>query len=341
MQRELFDAFDENLRHFRAEVVASLARPRVSFATPAAAAGAAGPAPTGVIDIANQARAVLEQRYATSMDAAAASAVLSAGRALRTAAPGAQNIFDASSEADRATLTRNTGPNALAPGVAWWLFENDNPQVRPRNNVEFATAVLDHHDYTAQDDPNDQFRSQVANAYAAQPNKARELIDYRMARWSERGTQGITLRSQFDPGANRNRAELSQRWTIFKSATHESLHLRAHPAFVAAEQRRATMKEACATAEWSRCAAPWRGRCRRRRSTRRSSPIECRRPSMSRIASRQSASATAVPLPAVPVMRASGKLRCAPRSSRATWSTSASILPARRSPGSQRPARRR
>jgi hypothetical protein len=245
MQAELFAAFDAYLTFKRAATVAALARPRVSFTTPAAAPGAAGPAPTGVVDIANQARTVLETRYATSMDAAATTPAQLSARSPRQASGAGQNIFDASSEADRSTLTSTPD---LARGVAWWLFENDVPGAAGApGSRRFATEILAAHHYSAQDDPNGQFRWAVDQAYAnavtLAPNNRRQLIDYRMADWSERGTQGITLLSAFDPGADRNRAELVQRWNIFKTATHESLHLRAHPAFVAAEQGRGTMAE--------------------------------------------------------------------------------------------------
>ena len=246
MQRQLFDAYDAYLTAFRPATLRALAN-RVPFTAPAAAAGP-GPAPTGVVDIANQARDVLETRYATTMDAAAPSAGVTAGRAPRTAAPGAQNIFDATSEADRITLT---GTADLAPGVAWWLFENDRPGVRVRGTKEFATVVLSNHHYSAADDPGGAFRWAVANAYAADttlaPNNHRQLIDYRLTGWSEADPsgagRGFTVLSSFDPGVNAGRAELVQRWNIFKTATHESLHLRAHPAFDAADQGRGTMKE--------------------------------------------------------------------------------------------------
>jgi hypothetical protein len=248
MQAELFAAYDAYLTNKRPETLARLARPRVAFTAPAAAAGAA-PAPTGVVDIANQARAVLETRYATAMDAAATSPAQISARSLRQATGAGQNIFDASSEADRSTLT---GSADLAPGVAWWLFENDVPGAAGAvGSRSFATDILATHHYSTQDAGAEQFRWDVANAYAAAstlaPINRRQLIDYRMTGWSEADPtgsgRGFTLQSSFDPGTNRNRAELVQRWTIFQTATHESLHLRAHPAFVAAEQGRGTLKE--------------------------------------------------------------------------------------------------
>jgi hypothetical protein len=245
MQTELFAAFDAYLMHFRPSTVAALARPRVAITAPATAPGGTAPAPTGVVDIANQARGVLERRYATSMDAAATTPAQLSDRGVRQASGPGQNIFDMSSEAERATLT---GSADLAPGVAWWLFENDTPGAAGASGTRrFATDILAAHHYSTQDSGAEQFRWEVANAYAAAstlaPNNRRQLIDYRMTGWSERGSRGITLQSSFDPGADRNRAELAQRWDIFKTATHESLHLRAHPAFVAAEQGRGTMKE--------------------------------------------------------------------------------------------------
>ena len=90
----------------------------------------------------------------------------------------------------------------------------------------------------------------MANAYAAAstlvPNNRRQLIDYRMT-VSEADprpvAKGITVQSSFDPGAKPDRAELAARWSILGTATHESLHLRTHPAFEAADQGRGTMKE--------------------------------------------------------------------------------------------------
>lgn len=244
MQAEMFTAFDAYLTAFRPSTVAALARPRVAFNAPAAAPGAAAPAPTGVVDIANQARAVLEKRYATSMDAAASSASVIAGRAARTTAPGAQNIFDSSSEADRITMT---GSPDLASGQAWWLFENDTPGAAgAAGSRVFATDILAKHHYSTQDAGAEKFRWDVAKAYAAAstlaPNNKRQLIDYRLT-VSERGQSGITLQSSFNPGLNPKRSELLERWQIFGTATHESLHARTHPAFTAADQGRGTMKE--------------------------------------------------------------------------------------------------
>lgn len=244
MQAELFQAYDAYLNNKLAETQARLIQPRVAFTAPAAPAGAAPP-PTGVVDIANQARAVLETRYGTSMDATATTPAQLSDRAVRQASGPGQNIFDASSEADRSTMTNSPD---LAPGVAWWLFQNDVPGAAGAAGTRrFATEILAAHHYSTQDAGATQFRWQVANAYAAAstlaPNNRRRLIDYRMTGWSERGESGITLQSSFDPGANRNRAELVQRWTIFQTATHESLHLREHPAFRTARQGRGTLQE--------------------------------------------------------------------------------------------------
>ncbi|WP_137181403.1 hypothetical protein [Roseomonas sp. AR75] len=246
MKAELFAAYDAYLTFKLPTVTAALARPRVDFIAPAAAPGAAGPAPTGVVDIANAARGELERRYGSRMDAAASSPAQVANRAPRVASGAGQNIFDISSEADRSTMT---GSADLAPGVAWWLFENDVPGAAgAAGSRRFATDILAAHNYSSADDPGGAFRWEVANEYAAastvgRPDNRRMLIDYRMADWSERGTGGITLQSRFDPGADRNRAELQQRWSTFKTATHETLHLQTHPAFTAADQGRGTMKE--------------------------------------------------------------------------------------------------
>jgi hypothetical protein len=246
MQAELFNAYDAYLTFKRPQTVARLAQNRVAFSAPAAAPGGAGPAPTGVVDIANQARAVLETRYATLMDAAASSAAQVSDRSVRQVTGPGQNIFDASSEADRSAVTNTPD---LAPGVARWLFRNDVPGAAgPPGSRRFASEILAAHRYSVQDDPGGAFRISVADAYAAAstvgvPDNRRLLIDFRMAQWSERGTRGITLQASFNPGANPARAELVQRWNVFKTATHESLHLRTHPAFRAATQRRDTMSE--------------------------------------------------------------------------------------------------
>jgi hypothetical protein len=242
MQGELFNAYDAYLTFFRANTLAALARPRVAF--PAGGGGGAGA--TGVVDIANQARAVLEARYAVSMDAASSTAGQVAGRAPRSGVPGpGKNIFDASSEPDRVTFTATPD---LAPGVAWWLFQNDTPGAAGAAGArQFATDILAAHHYASEDDPHEAFRWQVANAYAAAntlaPSNSRQLIDYRITGWSERAGSGITLLSSFDPGANAQRAELAQRWRTFQAAVHESLHLRTHPVFTTAAQGRGAMEE--------------------------------------------------------------------------------------------------
>jgi hypothetical protein len=253
MQAELFKAFDAYLTFFRATTVATLAQPRVPFTPPAAAPAGAGagagaaiaPPATGVVNIANQAREVLETRYHTSMDAAASSPQQLSDRTVRQPTGPGQNIFDPYNAADRSTVTATPD---LAPGVAWWLFENDAPGAAGApGSRQFATQILAAHHYSVADAGAEQFRWDVANAYAAAatlaPNNRQQLIDYRLTGWNERGEKGITLLSSFTPGPNPNRAELQQRWEIFRTATHESLHLRAHPAFTAAEQGRNTMAE--------------------------------------------------------------------------------------------------
>jgi hypothetical protein len=252
MQAQLFTAFDAYLTFHRPATLAALALPKVPMATPPAAppgagggGGAAAPPATGVVDIANKAREVLETRYATSMDAAATSAAQLSNRSVRQATGPGQNIFDPTSEADRRTLV---GKPDLAPDVAWWLFENDAPGAAGAPGTrQFATDILTAHHYSVADPGAEQFRWDVANAYAAAatlaPSNRQQLIDYRLTGWSERGNKGITLLSSFTPGANPGSAELKQRWAIFRTATHESLHLRTHPAFEAADKGRGTMKE--------------------------------------------------------------------------------------------------
>jgi outer membrane protein OmpA-like peptidoglycan-associated protein len=248
MQRELFAGYDAYLTFKLPITTARLALPRVPFATPANPGGAA-PRPTGVIDIANQARDVLEARYAVSMDVAATSPAQLAHRGPLRGSGAGQNLFDPVSEADRSALT---GDADLAPDVGWWLFENDVPGAAGApGSRRFATEILAAHHYSSDDDPGDAFRWSVAHAYAnartLAPNNRRRLIDYRMTDWSETsqpgGRPGFTVQSRFDPGAAPVRSELLQRWTIFGTATHESLHLRTHPGFEAADRGRGTMKE--------------------------------------------------------------------------------------------------
>lgn len=243
MKAELFAAFDAYLTYFRPTVVKALSLNHVPVSS--TAASGVTPASTGVVDIANQVRQVLETRYAVSMDAAASSPAQVADRAvLQESGPG-QNLFDISSEPDRSTLT---GSSDLAPGVAWWMFENDTPGAAgAAGSRRFSTEILAAHHYSTQDPGAKEFRSDVARAYAlaatlSAPTNTRQLVDYRMTQWSETGTKGISLQSGFDPASNHN-AELMRRWQIFSTATHESLHLRSHPAFEAADQGRATMKE--------------------------------------------------------------------------------------------------
>lgn len=248
MQSELFAAYDAYLKFKLPSTTARLALPQVPFATPANPGGGA-PAPTGVVDIANQARGVLEARYAVSMDAAASSPGQLGKRGPLQGSGAGQNLFDAASEADRSAVT---GDADLAPDVGWWLFENDAPGAAGApGSRKFATEILAAHHYSSGDDPSDTFRWSVANAYAnaktLAPDNRRRMIDYRMADWSEAGQAGgkpgFTVQSRFDPGKTPVRSELVQRWTIFATATHESLHLRTHPAFEAAERGRATLKE--------------------------------------------------------------------------------------------------
>ena len=248
MQSELFAAYDAYLKFKQPSTTARLALPQVPFATPANPGGAT-PAPTGVVDIANQARDVLEARYAVSMDAAASTPDQLAKRGPLQGSGAGQNLFDAASEADRSAVT---GDADLAPDVGWWLFENDVPGAAGApGSRKFATEILAAHHYSSGDDPGDSFRWSVAHAYAnaktLAPNNRRRMIDYRMADWSEAGQAGgkpgFTVQSRFDPGKTPVRSELVQRWTIFATATHESLHLRTHPAFEAAERGRGTLKE--------------------------------------------------------------------------------------------------
>lgn len=241
MQAELFQAYDAYLTFKRPDTLAALARPRVPFP----AGGGGGGGATGVVDVANQARDVLETRYGAIANAASSTPAQVANRAPRVGAGAGKNIFDAASEADRSAFTATPD---LAPGVAWWLFENDAPGAAGAVGArQFATQILAAHHYAAQDDPGGAFRWRVANAYAAAatlaPSNSRQLIDFRITGWSEQAAGGITLLSTFDPGANANRAELAERWEVFRAAVHETLHLMAHPVFKAADQGRGTLKE--------------------------------------------------------------------------------------------------
>jgi outer membrane protein OmpA-like peptidoglycan-associated protein len=246
MQAELFGAYDAYLTHFRPTVVAALTKPRVGFTAGATPAVAAAPA-TGVVDIANAAHGVLVNRYGAAMDAAAATSAVAYDRAARRAGPAAdQNIFDPYRAADRSAMTAS--PN-LAPGVAWWLFENDVPGAAgAAGSRRFATDILARYHYSTADAGAEQFRWDVANAYAAAatlhaPANRQQLVDYRLTQWNEKSSLGITLLSAFDAGANRAAAERLQRWTIFKTAVHEVLHLNTHPSFSAATRGRGAMME--------------------------------------------------------------------------------------------------
>jgi hypothetical protein len=238
MQSELFTAFDAYMNGRRAAVVAALGKPRVPFATPAAVAGA--PAPSGVVDIANAIRGELERRYATSMDAATTSAPQAAARAPRVGTGAGQNVFDAYSVAERRRLA--AGQMDLPIGVAYWLFDNAG-----------TGAIINSHHYSSgEDPPNGAFHRSVAAAYAAASTlagvaapatNADQLIDYRLTSWNEQGTGSITLLSAYNPDPDAAKAERVGRWDVFRSGTHESLHLRAHPAFTAAIADRNNLRE--------------------------------------------------------------------------------------------------
>lgn len=252
MQSELFDAYDAYLTAFRPTVTRILApggsRVPVTAGGAGGGGGAAAPPPTGSVDIANQARDVLEARYGVSMNAGASTPGQAYSRSPRVTTPAAdQNFFDPYDPAQRATL-RGQPVAALAQGVAWWLFQNDVPgAANPAGTRDFATDVLARHHWSTQDAGAVQFRTDVARAYAAAstlaPSNARQLLDYRLAQWNERGPRGITLLSSFEPGADAARAERQQRWDMFKTAVHETLHLCTHPVFSTAAQGRGTMVE--------------------------------------------------------------------------------------------------
>ena len=235
----------------------------------------------------------------------------------------------------------------LAPGVGWWLFENDRPGAAGAAGTRrFATEVLAAHHYSTQDPGAEKFRWDVAKAYAAAstllPSNKRQLIDYRMTQWSEADpraiAKGFTIQSSFDPGAKPDQAQLQKRWTIFGTATHESLHLRTHPAFEAADQGRGKMKEGfvemftIATLNSDILPRARAGTVEPLRRTvegalspakpdpaiitNRVTPTQSPRTALKR-----SASETAARLPGAPLIPAPAKRRCAPRFSRGTWST--------------------
>lgn len=246
MQAELFKAYDAYLKFFKKRVADKLkpGASRVPFTAPAAAAGAANP-PTGAVDIANQARDVLEAKYGVSMDAASATPAQAFSRGKRVDSPaGDQNIFDPYDPAQRSTL-RGQPVADLSQGVAWWLFQNDVPDAAgAKGSRTFATEILEAHHWSTQDPGAVAFRTEVAKNYVANdPGNPKALLDYRLAQWNERGERGITLLSAFDPGKDAGLAERRQRWQIFKTGVHESLHLRTHPAFTKAAQGRGTMVE--------------------------------------------------------------------------------------------------
>ncbi len=241
LQNHLFTATTGFLNRRTAAITAALGQSHVSMAgTGPAAPGTPPGHETGVVDIANAAVAQLEARYGAIMNAAASTPKQAADRAPRSATPGAgQNLFDSTSEADRATQT-NT-PN-LQNMVAWWIAQHDDA-----TGPTSARAGMTAHRFSTQDPGADQFLRSFDAAYSARSDfpggNARKLIDYRMTQWSERGTRGITLQSGFDPGADAQKAERTQRWSVFKTAVHECLHLRAHPAFAAIQGNSPTLIE--------------------------------------------------------------------------------------------------
>jgi hypothetical protein len=242
MQAELFKAYDAYLLHFKPTVDKALApgASKVSFTTPAGPAGA-----TGVVDIANQARNILETRYGVSMDSAASTPAQAFSRDPRVTTPAAaQNLFDPYDPAQRATL-RGQPVADLPEGVARWLFQNDVPGVAgKKGSRKFATEILEAHHWSTLDAGATAFRTTVAKNYAAaDPGNPKKLLDYRLAQWSERGERGITLLSAFDPGADADKAERTKRWAIFATAMHETLHLSTHPRFSTAAKGRGTMVE--------------------------------------------------------------------------------------------------
>jgi hypothetical protein len=201
MKTELFRAYDAYLTAKRPTVVAAMAKTRVPF--PAGGGGGN----TGVVDIAGAAGDVLETRYGTAMNVASTSPAQAAKRAPFVGAGPGQNLFDIAGEPDRSRLT---GKPDLAPDVAWWLFDNDTPGAANATGARrFATDITAAHHYAAQDDPGGAFRWQVANEYAVLATlpggNRRQLIDYRVADWSESGPVGITVNSRSTPGGKSRR----------------------------------------------------------------------------------------------------------------------------------------
>ncbi|RFM26949.1 eCIS core domain-containing protein [Deminuibacter soli] len=246
MKTQLFHAYDQYITAKMAHTNAAMAQARVPFT--GAAAGN-----TSAVDIANVARTQLEARFGVSMDAAAANAPQTAGRAARQGTggvAGGQNIFDAYNAADRAAFTNNPNVNVLSDGVGYWLFEHDEPGASQAAGArQFAPDITAAHHYSGVDDPNDAFRWEVARDYAAAntlpaPGNRQQLLNYRLYSWNEQGAHGITLLTTITPTTGVAATdELAERWRIYQSATHESLHLRAHPVFAAAENGRGAMAE--------------------------------------------------------------------------------------------------
>lgn len=241
LQNHLTTATTGFLNRRTAAINAALGQQHVAMTGAGPAAPGAAPGhETGVVDIANAAIAKLESRYAGLMNAAAGTPKQAADRAPRVATPGAgQNLFDANSEADR---TAQLNQPDLQNMVAWWIAQHDDA-----TGPTSASAGMRTHRFSTQDPGADQFLRDFDAAYRVRSDfpggNARKLIDYRMTQWSERGERGITLQSGFDAGPDPQLAERTQRWNVFKTAMHECLHLRAHPAFAAIQGNSPTLIE--------------------------------------------------------------------------------------------------
>jgi hypothetical protein len=230
------------LNDTRAQVVAAMGNPTVSYAT--TPASGATPANPGVLDIANAAGGVLESRYGGAMDAAAAT---TATRHDRAPLVQGTSLFDPHSAADRGALMGGQNPTQLAEGVIWWIFQNDNPSTA-QGGRRACTQELEAHHYSTIDAGAEAFRWDVARNYVAAASAAdrQRIIDYRLYNWSERGSAGITLLNSYATGptaADTARNERVAHWSIFFTAIHELLHRRTHPMFRDATQSRAVMSE--------------------------------------------------------------------------------------------------
>ena len=199
---------------------------------------------TGVQGIADAANGVLEARYGAEMNAAVRTptqeAVRQAPMNADPASPG-QNLFDAYSKAARKAALGGVSDQHLAFGVAWWAIQHDansKPHLDAHNLSPGWFPKPATEEWT--------FTESVLNTFVATGSNEADLIDYRLFIWNETTDEGISLLTTFDPatqGGDAAKAERVERWDIFGTAIHETVHFRAHPVWDVADKGRGTMLE--------------------------------------------------------------------------------------------------